>query len=153
MHLTLNHFSRDPDLVIKNRDKEHNFKPQGLWLADGDDWRDVCDIGIGCGEHKYEVVVDMTDILVIDTVDGLVEFGEKYINSAYRKVDWSLFFKSYKGIYVKNFHRIKYDILKLDPLALIKYSWFIALDVSSCCVNDTSCIVNYRKISDENGLI
>lgn len=150
-HLTFNHYSRDNNLVLKNDfyDQSMHFKPRGLWLAQFDDWKKTCeDIGIGCGKNKYEMLIDMTDIIVIDTTEKLIEFTEKYINK-YFIVNWKLVFETYKGIYVNNYDKIKFELYeKYKSINSIKYSWFYACDVSSCCVNDISCVVNYKHVED-----
>lgn len=143
------HYSRDENLVIKNEPKEHCIKPRGLWLAKGDEWLKACNkMGMGCAKYKYEIIVDMTDIIVIDSVEKLIEFTQTYRLNFF-SIDWAKVFSTYKGIFINNYKMIKSSMMFTDVLRGFEYTWFLGCDISSCCIVDTSCIVSYSKCADQ----
>lgn len=138
------HYTRNENLIIKSEPRKHGFKPRGLWLASGDDWLKACnDMGMGCGEYKYEILVDMKDIIVIDSVIKLIEFTKTY-KSDWFLIDWEKVFSTYKGIYIDNYDMIK-SYISMDAIGNFEYSWFFACDISSCCIVDTTCILSCSK--------
>ena len=70
----------DESKTYNNDPDEHGFKPNGLWLSVDGGWRDWCS-----GEMPHwlegpeiEFTVDLSRILVIDTVAKLDAFNETY---------------------------------------------------------------------------
>lgn len=139
------HYSYSDNLILTPITESSLFKPVGLWLANGNDWMDASDeMGIGTSNYRYKIIVDMSNIIIIDDIEKLIEFVEKY-KSSYYGFDWKRVSEIYKGIYVTNYQRIK-QMLSMRHMINFEYTWFFALDISSCCVTDISCVLSVEKL-------
>lgn len=147
---TFYHYSNVDEMIIEKRKYIHRLKPHGIWMTKYNEWYNFCDaVGIGCGKHKYEFTIDMTKILIIDTMEKLMDFSLKYYLPEIMNIDWYKVFEDYNGIYITNYKKIKNDLsyhsFSIDDF-YSKFLWYMACDVSSCCITDISCVLSYKKL-------
>lgn len=153
------HFSSSENLTLVKRNPGMHFKPIGLWLAKDDSWLfATSDMGIGCGKYKYEIMVDMTNILTIDTFEKLCDFAHEFWNSEIYSVDWIKVFEKYDGLNIENFSEIKecvmqenFSNIKGDEVFMtLAHTWFIGLDLSCCVVSNIDCVMKLNLVSTDD---
>jgi len=114
------------------KDQNINFKPCGLWYSVGTSWLDWCEVeNFGFGSHLYEVSMDRSGMLIIDTDEKFVAFNDEYkVGGKYCQVDWLRVSESYTGIEISPYNwdrRSRWDSY-----------WYYSWDVASGCIWDVS---------------
>jgi hypothetical protein len=131
------HYSPKPfvlDWHFKGYTKD-SIKPHGLWLSDGEGWKNLCiDNEFMLGDIAYSSVinVDMTDIFEVGSGMKATDLQQKYPNlrldGSSRFIDWPSVKRDFKGVY----------------LSIYPFQWstnaFYGWDVESCCVWDLTAI-------------
>jgi hypothetical protein len=133
-----------PLTTIKNATSEQkaDFKPRGFWFSVGDQWVDWMSSNMtGWKEDNlYNVEVDESKCIVIDTKEKLIEFDRAYgVGDTYsRYIDWAAVTSSgYSGIIMKKYF---YNLRNT-------YMWYGTWDVASGAVWKTDAITNIEQIS------
>lgn len=107
------------------------MKPGGLWLSKGNEWAETS--AFKGGKYIYEVSIDDSNMIILDTIDKVKDFTDKYkidINSFFIIINWKKVAREYDGIIFDNYNKIKKEILKeINP----KYMWFSTVDINSAC--------------------
>lgn len=128
------------ELLNKTYKQEIFFKPFGLWLSKNDEWKRWCkneDFMCNRIKYKYEFSIDFTNILIIATFDDLKQFYNEY--NVDRNINWHKVVEKYDGILFDNYKKIKYELYtSQEPLS--QYLFYCAVDVSSVCVWNISCL-------------
>ena len=141
------------DRTERLKSYEDLFKPIGLWISLGSEWKEFCDEeGFStCNMNKlktYEVEIKMDKIRVIDTYEKLEEFEEEYkiyMDDIKRYlIDWVKVGQKYNGILFNNYYEIKSKIMRSDKFN--KYLWYYAIDVNSGCIWNPESIKSFKKI-------
>jgi hypothetical protein len=139
----LRKYEEDIDIV------EH-FKPCGLWYQINGSWVDWCNSNCPdrVGKNNFKILLDLKNILILDTSKKLKDFNIKYKdtifttsqhNFEFNLIDWNKVKKDYKGIEIRNYHKIKnmgFTFLS------ISFVWFLGWDVDSGCIWDLTAIKN-----------
>jgi len=144
------HVSRRPielDNVIREQD---TFKPRGLWYQIDNSWEDWCQSEmpdwIDKITNKYQLELDMTNVLVLSTIEEMTAFTHKYRHSydgtisRFRwYINWDMVASDYKGIEIPFY---------LWPLRMHEdFHWYYSWDVASGCVFDPSIIKTFKEIT------
>lgn len=107
-------------------------KPIGLWYATNNEWKEFCnELGETNNSFTYKVIIpDDFKLLVIDTLDKLLEFNEKFgfdeRGFGMIMIDWEKVSKEYDGIEIS-----PYQYNKVNGL---NFSWYYGWDVASGCL-------------------
>ena len=147
------HYSNKPihqlrDLTSKEVAKLIEMKPNGLWLSEEDSWKEWCNES-GCfnvsGAHKYEAMIDLSKVLVIDSNQMLTDFQEKYFNATKFGIDWAKVSKEYAGIQFTNYAEVKKNFMKhFSPQGI----WFMGVDIDSVCIwRPSEAILSFTEIN------
>jgi hypothetical protein len=128
-------------------------KPYGLWYGINGSWIDWCEGNWSSriGKNDFAISLDLKHILIIDTRKKLKIFNNKYKkiisisknNFEFNVIDWNAVKKEYKGIEIRNYHKIK----NFDFMLSLSFVWFLSWDVDSGCIWDLTAI---KKISHAN---
>lgn len=156
-YLHITYFKIDK-LVNKKQENNMFWKPNGLYYAKGIEWLQFLKSGFGNDDISfndeylfinsddliiYEVKIK-SNILVINSIDDLLGFGDKYkatftknhelytINEYTNFIDWDKLSKDYDGIQFNNYYKIKEDIT--FEKRMFKYTWFLGWDVNGGCI-------------------
>ena len=136
----LSFFSKKTQTI--SYDEEFTIKPSGLWYQIEDsNFTQFPDMIFGNYSHSLEV--NMEKILLIDTVEKLKNFLDKYKKicpyNDILYIDWDKVYKDYNGIEFRNYYDIK---TKVKSHHYVKYMWFYTIDL------DSGCIWNLQSIED-----
>lgn len=155
---------RENDELVFNTPQTISLKPQGLWYEcynwrenrsywknhdmfqsssyDEDDYLKYKKF-YKKYDRDYEVILDYSNILVIDTYDKLLDFTSKYLDNIYKLIDWNFIAYRFDGIECCNNY---YDIRsKINP-SDSRFTWFHALDIPSGCIWNEDAIVSCSLI-------
>ena len=136
------------EILDHKKYKQNNYKPSGLWFSKNNEWYEWCiseGFNISGLNNKYELGIDFEDILIIDTIDKLINFNDEYSicsSSSIMTIDWLNISTKYKGIFFDNYLNIKH-YLSINDL-MYKFIWYYAIDVSSGCIFDISAIKSFQ---------
>lgn len=140
--MILNHFSSEPfDLDYSRQYKESSFKPNGLWLCEGDEWWAVAISGLRSAEemkYKTSFKVDISDVVILTNKQEIIEFHKKYkVNNSPIPfpdlLNWEAVKKDYNGILITPYNKI--------PILTEGYcSWHAAWDLSGGCIWNMHCL-------------
>ncbi len=154
---TYNHYSNKTIDKIYNTDKSkkvfNEYKPIGLWFSKNDEWSIFNeDTGLFAYNHKYNLNLDFSNILVIDTFEKLKNFHNKYSYLRWEGtniefIKWAELYDIYDGIYFDNYYEIK-NSLMFDN----KYIWFYTIDVNSGCIFNAKCVKSFN-LNDSNRFV
>lgn len=118
------------------------FKPYGLWLSDESDygWGQWCednDFRTEGLRYRHEFMVNLDDVLVLDTDEKILQFNEKYNKpkfeiSAMNYPDWPEMAKTYKGIFISPY---SWNLRLAQNLM-----WYYGWDCASACIWDLSAV-------------
>lgn len=128
---------------------EHH-KPYGLWYQINDSWIDWCNSNwsSNIGKNNFKIQLDLKNVLIIDTAKKLKDFNNKYKvtffvipehNLEFNIVDWNKVNKDYKGIEIRNYHKIKNMGFRFFSISFV---WFLGWDVDSGCIWDLTAVKN-----------
>jgi hypothetical protein len=128
--------------------QKFTHKPKGVWYQirdEGSKWGKRA--SFEWGDRLYDLDIDTSNILVINTYEELVAFHEKYYKVyqilgkiSYSHIDWIRIANEYSGFEINNYYKIKYDD-NFDDFNM-DYGWFYFMDFSSGCVWDLDIIKN-----------
>lgn len=113
-------------------------KPRGLWYALDNTWYKIAYDDDHIFEHNHFLELDLTSIFIVEDSRDLMKLDS--IISIYKAnyPDWTkLLNKGYKGVEFRNFEFITFDY---------RVYWFSALDCSSGCIWDLSCIKEVKTV-------
>lgn len=145
------HSGTDVDLdklILPDSTIEHiDMKPKGLYTSKGD-WL-YHDVGSPFGNITL-LEVDYTNIMVITSIEELVDFTNKYAGyieldedvKMYRGIQWHEIYKQYSGIVIAP----NMSILHHGDNEYLKFGWTLGWDVSTLCIWNKDCIVNHKKL-------
>ena len=141
------------------------FKPNGLWFAVGDEWlRFIIDNEYNDIKYRYlyEVVVDKNKMIIINNLQELYEFSEKYgvkQNKKVYEINWKNVVDKTKKYGILINPNLKYIILKyktkndkyFDYFAYFQgMEWYLTWDVSSGAVWNHKAIKSFKLIYKED---
>ena len=119
--ITYLHYS-DHEVEFKQIDYKNNglnLKPSGLWLSFDNQWEQWCrEEGVEMTNldncNIYKVDIDETKMCVIESLDDLNEFCNKYLESnplcpLLKFISWKLVVNDYDGIIFRNYRKVKKD--------------------------------------------
>ncbi len=146
--------------VYEQHNEYTEMKPRGLWYSCGNAWLHYANRELSnTYDDIYRLMINMTEIYVIDSENKLNVFVERFgiikqrskpesndslgmlvwrlgnPEQKYSYINWSTVSLHYKGIEVNPFvHR--------NTNASIHHTWYDSFDVSSGCIWDLSCITS-----------
>lgn len=151
----LRHYLRtdgEPFVLDRSMEYEHDsFKPSGLWLSVGDDWRrwDVAE-GMGWTDGPvYRVtLVEGANILHLATVADIDSFHERFhirnVPGLSGRIEWSRVAKVYDGIVIAPYQWAR----RFDAHTTWYYSW----DCASGCVWNLNAVASVEPMPVESSV-
>lgn len=131
------HMSRKSIDSINSIENKYELddKPKGFWYSCEHEWLNWVRIEMPDREeeHYYDVQLDYSKILIIDTFDKFKEFDTKYgvtQSSSYgdRYINWKKVSQDYSGIEICPYqYRAKNSMY-------LEYTWYITWDIASGCI-------------------
>lgn len=120
------------------------FKPIGLWYDIDNSWTEWCKGNMPDWTYKnhFELEIDESKILIIDTKEKLLDFDKQYSVSISKRVngicviDWVSVSNKYSGIEISPY---RYD-------CRFGLFWYYGWDVASGCIWNFDCIHSINKI-------
>lgn len=128
--------------------QEVSFKPKGFWYACGDAWlRFAKGEGLGVGKYLYEIEINDSNVLKLNTAKQLEDFTEEFSPNG---KDAELL----KGMFI-DWPKVaeKWDGIELCPYVSEKrYSlgWYNTLDVASGCIWNKKAIKKIKLVEKLN---
>jgi hypothetical protein len=133
--------SKNDSITYEKKEQrwKEGFKPEGLWYGIGTSWLDWVRIEMPEweDEHVFKIDVDKSKMLIIDTLEDLYLFTDKYSGSD-GLIYWKLVATEYDGIEISPYIREARD----DERTWWYYPW----DVASGCIWGEGVITNIEKI-------
>jgi len=138
------HLSVKPFLKFKKpRNLGEDVKPNGvLWVANENAWKEFMELDDSYRE--YEVDVDMSKVIKLETYEDIASFNEKYgLEFMFGRkksyiVDWDKVRKDGSGIYIKN-----PDIKR----ARKDFVWYSTFDVECIGIWNSDAINSVKSLS------
>lgn len=147
-------------------DSKHIYpKPFGFWFAVGDEWLQhmkKTNFWMNKYNYLYELEVDKSKIINIDTLASLHEFsftygahihhkGDKFTITTTPRIDWHSCIKETgaKGIIISpNFKKLyhKYNFFNDMYNVFVGAEWYLRWDIASGVVWDTTAITNMKIV-------
>jgi hypothetical protein len=133
-------------------DITYQHKPWGLWYQINNSWAEWCGSNweSKLRKNNIRITIDLTNILVLNTIKKVKDFNEKYIivllktpNFDFKVIDWNKVRKDYKGIELRNYHKINDSKFMFFS---IEFLWLMTWDVDSGCIWDLSAIKNTKNL-------
>lgn len=129
------------------------FKPTGLWYGLDDSWSEWC---ISAGEsawvqvYNYQLEVDESRLLLINSLDSLYHFYEHYHEvwlqragiADFERINWNAVAQDYAGIEIRDYHALKWS----HNLPIGGITWLYGWDCDSGCIWDLSAIQGIESI-------
>jgi hypothetical protein len=137
------HHTNEDVIITKDYPSQVNdYKPKGLWYDINLSWLDWCDGNMPDWTYKnhFELDIDKSKILLIDTEKKLLEFDNAYSiqltqRSSIKIMDWESVSKKYSGIEISPYqYGCRYDML-----------WYYGWDVASGCIWNFDCVKSINK--------
>ena len=157
------HVSKTPISRIDNRflvDSHLRDKPEGVWFTyEPNKWKEFYYGNVSDSYFMYEIVIDSTNIITLDTIDKINEFNLKYESdkniykhekdsneSVYSMIwtspNWFNVKKEYYGIEFPNYEELKKDIDFND----VKNHWLTFIDMNSGCIWNEKSVIDFKEI-------
>jgi len=157
------HISKTPISKIDNRflvDTHLRDKPEGFWFTyEPNKWEEFYYGNVSDSYFMYEIVIDSTNIITLDSIDKINEFNLKYESdknifkheeylseSVYSMIwtspNWFKVKKDYYGIEFPNYEELKNKIDFND----VKNHWLTFIDVNSGCIWNEKSVINFKEI-------
>lgn len=135
------------NLRSRRQSPNPNHKPKGLWYAIDNDWKEWCksewDSWLDKCDFEYELDIDMTNVLLLDSVDAIITFDATYrkdlVPNILSMIDWKAVANDYSGIEISPYQWM----LRLDH----RISWYYGWDVASGCIWDKNAIKGINRIN------
>jgi len=123
------HMSKQPmELEQRSYNQDTGFKPNGFWYGFGQEWINWCksEMPEWVGKYIYEVNINNSNILRINTFNELIEFNQKYAvdTRGMSQIDWKKVTNEYDGI----------EINPYQYKARLKLLWYYGWDIASGCI-------------------
>ena len=130
------HYSETPfTLEPRTYHQEVHFKPNGLWLSVGEDWKRWCeseDWGLGRLVTRYQVTLtDNARILQLSTPEDIDAFTVQFMWE-HMDIDWPEVAARYQGIIIAPYQYTR----RLAP----NTTWYYPWDCASACIWDLAAI-------------
>jgi len=129
------------------RQLDGRYKPAGLWYSLNTEWVDWL-----TGENwleriaanNIEIEVDLSKVLVLDTLEKIIDFQLEYKMFALERllevINWKRVALDYTGIEIRDFNDLKWQGYETPGFPMAGFTWFYGWDVSSGCVWDLSAV-------------
>lgn len=138
----------DLNKIYKPKFDDPTCKPAGLWYDIDGSWREWCDSEMPDWTHKYsfELEIDITDMLIIDTEEKFMNFFNKYgeipvryglTDDRHKMIKWNIVKDQYSGI----------EISPYQYKFRLEYMWYYGWDIASGCIWNLSAIKNYNLVA------
>mgnify|MGYP000097111321 CR=1 FL=1 len=129
-----------------------SLKPKGLWYGFGDEWigwlKSEMPEWWDDAQYAYKVFPNISNILVINTIEELDQFIDKY--NVGRNIDWVRVAEEYDGIEFPSYSREGFRILAFSSSDHMKYMWVYSMDIASGCIWNPSGIKNIKAFGKKN---
>lgn len=152
--MILSHYSEKPfkfdlnfDYSPKNEEQARHWKPRGLWLSVGEEWKEWCERESFRTEnlaHKTNFKLNLEKVIHLDSGRNIDNFAQIYQKNDPRcpdhrifSINWDLVKKEYAGILISPFNWEKH----------LEYMWYYGWDCASACVWDLSVLEDQNDIS------
>jgi hypothetical protein len=139
---------------IEFTDKTHKQKlgpkPIGLWYGIGTEWIDWTRSDMPEWEYDnvFEVIINESNVLLINTLDEIKEFNDTYgvedkrfanifSDNSYHDIDWSKIAEKYSGVEISPYMWPMRNELR----------WYYGWDVASGCIWNSNGIKSIKKIT------
>jgi hypothetical protein len=114
------------------KEMTYGMKPGGLWLSKDTEWGNFMELE--GHTYLYKAIIDDSNMLILDTVDKVKDFTEKYRvktgNMFYVIINWKAVAREYDGVIFDNYNSTKINLMKnFSP----QYIWFLGVDINSAC--------------------
>jgi hypothetical protein len=157
------HISKTPISKIDDRflvDDYLRDKPEGFWFTyESDEWKEFYYNNKTDSYFMYEIVIDSTNIITLDSIDKINNFNEKYesdkniykhkqdlnetvYSMIWTSPNWFKVKKDYYGIEFPNYEELKNEIDFND----VKNHWLTFIDVNSGCIWNKKAVVNFKLL-------
>ena len=131
-----------------------SLKPKGLWYGFGDQWINWLKSEMpewwDEAQYAYKVFPNIPNLLVINTIDELDQFIDKY--NAGRNIDWVRVAEEYDGIEFPSYSREGFRNLAFSSADHMKYMWVYSMDIASGCIWNPSGIKNIKAFGKKNNM-
>lgn len=140
------YFSKLEKIINK---KKTSFKPIGLWYSCGMGWYNFCldnNFGVYKDCNIYQLEIDKSKILSINTIPKLKKFHNKYkeTKNNYEFIKWNEVYKEYYGIQFCPFLKTKFR--KETDYMQSKLLWYEMIDIDSGCIWNINAIKIFKNI-------
>ncbi len=147
MH-TRSHMTKKKSLSLKRgyRQPTEAFKPSGLWYSIDDEWAEWCygNMPEWVKKNSHYLDIDQSKILVIETLEDLQKFEERFsvnlLITKFTSINWKKVSLYYSGIEIRNYHQLKYQ----SSSSYYKRLWMYGWDVNGGCIWDLKCIKSFK---------
>lgn len=136
--LDLFHYSSQPFVLDRTRTyTQRHFKPCGLWLSVGDDWKQWCEkeeFHLAGLTHRTPIVLRSdANLRVISDLFQFDTFTAKYQNqwAPFDPIDWPRVVEDYDGIIIAPYF---WDRRMTH--------WYYSWDCASACIWNIKCLFN-----------
>lgn len=157
------HISKTPISKIDNRflvDNHLRDKPEGFWFTyEPNKWKEFYYGDSAENYFQYEITIDPTNIITLDTIDKINEFNRIYESDKYMydhendlnesvwgviwtSPNWFNVKKDYYGIEFPNYEQLKNQIDFND----VKNQWLTFIDVNSGCIWNEKSVIDFKQI-------
>jgi len=145
----------NPHYKYRSGDRDHYFKPHGLWISDADSygWKEWCTAEEFALEHlEYEHLIELdpdNNVLFIRNVEELDKFHEQYCvdilahvtdpRLGHRKdwINWTWVYPLYQGIIITPY---------LWERRMFGYMWYYGWDCAGGCIWDLNAIRTFKLL-------
>jgi len=111
-------------------------KPTGFWYSCEHEWHDWVRLEMPNweGDNYYDVQIDYSNVLVIDTYEKLLDFDAQYKNKEFG-INWQLVAQEYSGIEICPYqYKVRYKLM-----------WYYGWDIASGCIWKRDAIKAIKK--------
>ena len=141
-------------LLTKIEDREYlkkqdeDVKPYGFWFTPEieNNWKDWCkseNFSLESLNYKYQLEIDLTNILKLETFEQILEFSKRFKNR--HTLDWKKVSSLYSGILITPY------IWKARNT--FETNWYYTWDCASGCVWDISVIKDFSLIEEGENVL
>lgn len=131
------HMSKDPLVAIDDKEQlEHSgHKPTGFWYSCEHEWLNWVRLEMPGweSEHYYDVKLDYSKILTLDTEEKMIAFDREYGIDDWT-INWELVAEKYYGI----------EICPARRRLRFKLLWYSTWDIASGCIWNKKAILEFK---------
>jgi hypothetical protein len=153
LQLAERHFGHEPRIFLSREplgdlydvplgEQKAGPKPRGLWYSCGLDWIRwaTWEMPHWLHPHVYGIQLDLTNVLLIRTEQGLDQFTKEFGIDGYR-IDWPRVARRYWGV----------EICPYQTGRRMSLDWYYPWDVASGCVWDMRAVQRITDITPKTG--